>query len=189
MPKLKAETIRKAALIKATIQCVGHAGSLDVTVAEIARQAGMSPALAHHYFGTKTRIFLAAMRQILSSYRDSVLACLKEADTPRKRLDAIVKASFAQSNFHRESIAAWLNFYALALIEPEAARLLRIYQRRLRTNLLSVLRPLAGARAPELAETIGALIDGVYLRAALSGNPDPVVSTEMVHHYLKDVLP
>ena len=42
MPKLGAEPIRKAALINATIFEVGRAGSLDVTVAQIARRAGMS---------------------------------------------------------------------------------------------------------------------------------------------------
>ena len=58
MPKLGAEPIRKAALINATIFEVGRAGSLDVTVAQIARRAGMSPALAHHYFGSKDQLFL-----------------------------------------------------------------------------------------------------------------------------------
>lgn len=189
MPKISAETIRKTALINATIQSVGRAGSLDVTVAEIARLAGMSPALAHHYFGSKTRIFLAAMREILTKYRDSVLGFLKGCDSPEARLSAIIEASFSAPNFHREAIAAWLNFYALALIEPEAARLLRIYRLRLRSNLMSVLTPLAGPQAAGMADTLGALIDGVYLRAALSGDPDPTAAAHMVRSYLKDILP
>ena len=66
MPKLGMEPIRKAALVQATIAEIGRAGSLDVTVAQIARRAGMSSALAHHYFGSKEQIFLAAMRHVLS---------------------------------------------------------------------------------------------------------------------------
>ena len=50
MPKLGMEPIRKAALVKATIVEIGRTGSLDVTVSQIAKRAGMSPALAHHYF-------------------------------------------------------------------------------------------------------------------------------------------
>ncbi|MEF9604434.1 TetR family transcriptional regulator, partial [Paracoccus sp. PXZ] len=87
MPKLGAEPIRKAALINAAIATVGRAGSLDVTVAQIARAAGMSSALAHHYFGSKERIFLAAMRHILTQYGASTRAALKGAVTPRERLD------------------------------------------------------------------------------------------------------
>ena len=41
MPKLGMEPISKAALVKATIAEIGAVGSLDVTVAQIARRAGM----------------------------------------------------------------------------------------------------------------------------------------------------
>jgi TetR/AcrR family transcriptional repressor of bet genes len=78
-----------------------------------------------------------------------------------------IRASFAPSNFRREVVSAWLNFYVMAATEPEARRLLTVYQRRLRSNLLHGLRPLAGDRAPEIAERIAGLIDGLYLRAAL----------------------
>ena len=60
------EPIRRSALVEATIHEVGARGTLDVTVSQIAKRAGMSSALAHHYFGGKDDIFLAAMRRILS---------------------------------------------------------------------------------------------------------------------------
>lgn len=189
MPKLGAEPIRKAALINATIATVGRAGSLDVTVAQIAREAGMSTALAHHYFGSKERIFLAAMRHILSAYRDTTSIALKSARNPRERLAAIVRASFESSHFERETIAAWLSFYALALVDPEAARLLRVYHRRLRANLLVALRPLVGDGAEATARTLGALIDGVYLRAALADEADAAGAERLIHDYLDKVLP
>ena len=56
MPKVGVEPIRKAALVNATIAEVGRAGSLDVTVSQIAKRAGMSSALAHHYFGAKDEL-------------------------------------------------------------------------------------------------------------------------------------
>ncbi|AYF01989.1 transcriptional regulator BetI [Paracoccus yeei] len=189
MPKLGAEPIRKAALINATIATVGRKGSLDVTVAQIAREAGMSTALAHHYFGSKERIFLAAMRHILTQYRDTASVALKGAEAPRDRLFAVVRASFGAENFARETIASWLNFYALALVEPEAGRLLRVYHRRLRSNLMVALRPLVGAEAAGIARTLGALIDGVYLRAALSDDIDAHAAETLILDYLGKVLP
>lgn len=189
MPKLGAEPIRKAALINATIATIGRRGSLDVTVAQIAREAGMSTALAHHYFGSKERIFLAAMRFVLTQYRDSASEALKGAPQPRERLLAIVAASFEPKNFERETIAAWLNFYSLASIDPEAARLLRVYHSRLRSNLVVALRPLVGDAAEDTARTLGALIDGVYLRAALSDESDADSAGKLVIDYLEKVLP
>lgn len=190
MPRTGMEPIRRASLIKATIAEIGAAGSLDVTVSSIAKRAGMSSALAHHYFGSKEAIFLAAMRHVLSIYGAEVRSALRAAQGPRGRARAVVHASFTPVSFRREVVAAWLNFYVLSQTNPEARRLLRIYHHRLRANLCHALRPLVGAaRAPELAERLGAMIDGVYLRAALSGQvPDSDAAVALVGAYLEDEL-
>lgn len=167
MPKLGMEPIRREALVKATITEIGRAGSLDVTVSQIARRAGMSSALAHHYFGGKTQIFLAAMRHTLGVYGAEVRGALAMAQGQRARTEAIIRAGFTSSNFRREVVAAWLNFYVLAQSDDQARRLLSVYQRRLHSNLVFNLRPLVGPRAGEVAVRIAGLIDGLYLREAL----------------------
>ena len=183
------EPIRKAALVKATIVEIGRTGSLDVTVSQIARRAGMSSALAHHYFGGKEALFLAAMRHVLSLYGAEVRGALLSVATPSDRLMAILRASFSPTNFRREVVGAWLNFYVLAQTVPQARRLLAIYQRRLRSNLLAGLRPLAGGRAEELADGLGALIDGLYLREVLKeGPPDGEAAVACARAYLDTQL-
>ncbi len=171
MPKVGMEPLRRDALVRATITEIGRAGTLDVTVAQIARRAGMSSALAHHYFGSKEQIFLAAMRHILTIYGAEIRGALAAADGHEGRVRAVIRASFSEGSFRREVVSAWLHFYVLAQTQPEAARLLRIYQRRLRSNLLVPLRGLVGDRAGQLADRLSAMIDGVYLREALSGQP------------------
>jgi TetR/AcrR family transcriptional regulator, transcriptional repressor of bet genes len=168
MPKLGMEPIRRAALVKATIDEIGAVGNLDVTVSAIAKRAGMSSALAHHYFGNKDQIFLAAMRHVLQVYSAEVRCALRDARGPRARLVAVIRAGFASSNFQPDVIAAWLNFYVLAQSAPQARRLLHVYQRRLHSNLVYDLRPLIGARAEQAADRIAGLIDGSYLRQALT---------------------
>jgi len=168
MPKLGMEPIRRAALVKATIDEIGAVGNLDVTVSNIAKRAGMSSALAHHYFGGKEQIFLAAMRHTLALYAAEVRSALKEASGHRARLEAVIRAGFASSNFQPEVIAAWLNFYVLAQTSTPAHDLLGIYQRRLHSNLMYDLRPLIGTRAEGTATRIAGLIDGLYLRQGLS---------------------
>ncbi|SMO72164.1 transcriptional regulator, TetR family [Thalassovita litoralis] len=167
MPKLGMEPIRRASLIKATIAEIGEAGSLDVTVSQIAKRAGMSSALAHHYFGGKEQIFLAAMRHTMTVYGGEVRGALLMARSPLGRVEAIVRSSFSQTNFRSEVVAAWLNFYVLAQSSEGAHRLLTIYQRRLRSNLRHALRPMWGAQTEEMAERMAALIDGAYLRQSL----------------------
>lgn len=189
MPKLGMEPIRKEALVKATIVEIGRAGSLDVTVSQIAKRAGMSSALAHHYFGSKEDMFLAAMRHILSLYGAEVRGALAAAEGPQGRIRAILQASFSPSNFRREAVGAWLNFWVLAQTVPEAKRLLAIYQGRLRSNLTEAMRGLAGEDAPRLADAMGALIDGLYLREVLkTGAPDGKAAVAMALDYLESAL-
>ena len=185
MPKLGMEPIRKDALVKATIVEIGRAGSLDVTVSQIAKRAGMSPALAHHYFGSKEDMFLAAMRHILTLYGAEVRGALAAAKGADGRIRAILSASFSPGNFRREAVGAWLNFWVLAQTAPEAKRLLAIYQGRLRSNLVIALRPLAGDAAPRIGAGLGALIDGLYLREVLkTGAPDGAAAVAMAQAYL-----
>ena len=190
MPKLGMEPIRKEALVKATIFEIGRIGSLDVTVSQIAKRAGMSSALAHHYFGSKEDMFLAAMRHILTLYGAEVRGALAAAaDGADGRVKAILRASFSPGNFRREAVSAWLNFWVLAQSVPQARRLLAIYQGRLKSNLTAALRPLAGDRAPDIAASLGAMIDGLYLREVLkSGPPDGAAAVALALRHLEAEL-
>lgn len=163
---------RRRALIGAALKEISDRGSLDVTVAQIASRAGVSSALAHHYFGAKDDLILATMRHLLAEFGAGVVARLRRAESPRARLSAIIEGSFGPEQFHRATISAWLTFYAWALSSGQAARLLRVYQRRLHSNLVHALKPLMpAAEAARVAEALGAYIDGVYLREALRGRP------------------
>ncbi|QYX55561.1 transcriptional regulator BetI [Roseovarius sp. SCSIO 43702] len=190
MPKLGMEPIRRAALVEATIHEVGARGTLDVTVSQIARRAGMSSALAHHYFGGKEQIFTAAMRHILGLYGAEIRGALAMARDPRMRLEAIIRVNFSSTQFRPETVAAWLNFYVQSLKSEEAARLLHIYQRRLRSNLHHALRQLVPEpRARILTRGLAAMIDGLYLRQAL--RPDPIAADaaiDVMLSYLDDAL-
>lgn len=167
MPKLGMEPVRRAALVQATIDVIGAQGTLDVTVSQIAKKAGMSPALAHHYFGGKDQIFLAAMQSILRDFGSEVRAALRAARTPRGRAEALITASFAPTCFDPATVSAWMTLYAQATTNPDMYRLLRLYQGRLQSNMTHALRPIS-PHPVEDSVTLCALIDGLYLRAALA---------------------
>ena len=58
-------------------------------------------------------------------------------------------------------------------------RLLKLYQRRLQSNLLYALKPIS--QTPQLhAEMIAAMIDGLYLRSALSKSIGADAARDMV---------
>jgi TetR/AcrR family transcriptional repressor of bet genes len=178
--------MRKRALIRAAITEVGQTGSLDVTVSQIASRAGMSSALAHHYFGSKEQIFLDSMRHILREFGASARRGVALATTPREQIHAIIAASFAPQQFERNVVGAWLTFYVQALNSAQTARLLRVYARRLDSNLVYYLRKLVSeAASRRTAQGLAAMIDGFYIRCALQDSaPDPETAKALVSDYL-----
>ena len=139
MPKVGMEPIRRKALTDAALRAIGDHGSLDVTMSEIARQAGVSAALAHHYFGSKDRLVIETIRSLLRQLRADAVAALGAAASPRDRLSAVIRISFQADQFSPETIAAWLAFYVEAQRSEETRRLLVLYSRRLHSNLVASL--------------------------------------------------
>ena len=169
MPKVGMGPVRRTQLIEAAIGSLHDHGYADTTVARIAARAGVSPGIVHHYFKGKDDLLFATMRHLLSELRAETVAGLSVSETARARLSAIVNANFAPVQYAGQVMTAWLALYGAARHSAELSRLLRIYHARLHSNLKHALSQLHGPdKADQLAIGIAALIDGVWLRAALT---------------------
>jgi TetR/AcrR family transcriptional repressor of bet genes len=190
MPRIGMEPLRRKALISAAIEAIHARGMGQVTMGEIARRAGVSAALAHHYFGGKDQLLLATMRHLLSELSDEIQARLADARTPEERVSAVIRGNFAAGQFRPAVISAWLAFYVQAQTDPEARRLLRVYTRRLESNLVHALRDLTSREhAALVAETAAALIDGLWIRRSLAeDSPDPEGTARFVERAVRDAL-
>ena len=129
MPKVGVAAMRKQALIRAAIAEIGRTGSLDVTVSQIAGRAGVSSALAHHYFGSKDQIFLAFHAASSAGVRRQRPPRLANADGPRAPHPRDHRRKFRATAVRPRRGRPWLAFYVQAQTSREAARLLRVYAR------------------------------------------------------------
>ena len=190
MPKVGMEPVRRKALVDATLKAVGDHGSLGVTMSEIARQAGVSPALAHHYFGSKEQLVIETIRSLLRQLRADAVAALTAAATPREKHSAVIRVNFQAHQFAPETVAAWLAFYTEAQRSEAVRRLLVVYARRLNSNLLSSLKALCPAQtASHIAEGAAAMIDGLYLRQGLRSAPVSIeTSIALTEGYVNAML-
>jgi TetR/AcrR family transcriptional regulator, transcriptional repressor of bet genes len=169
MPKLGMKPVRRGQLIGATIATIGELGFADASVIKIAKRAGVSPGIVHHYFADKNALLEAAMRDLLAQLSRSVIQRLQKATTPLERIDAVIDGNFTTDQFHTTTVAAWLAFWAQAIHNPALRRLRDINVARLRSNLRYDLKTLVPAKAAsEAAFGLAALIDGLWLNAALS---------------------
>lgn len=172
MPKVGMEPVRRKALVDAALRAIGDHGSLSVTMSEIARHAGVSAALAHHYFGSKEQLLIETIRSLLRQLKADAVAALSQAQSPRAKLSAIIRVSFQADQFAPETIAAWLAFYSEAQRSEEVRRFLVIYARRLNSNLVTNLKALCEPdEAARIAEGAAAMIDGLYIRRGLRSAP------------------
>ncbi|WP_346910534.1 transcriptional regulator BetI [uncultured Roseibium sp.] len=187
MPKIGMEEERRRSLIAATVDAIHENGFCDVTIAQIARRAGVSGGLAHHYFGSKDQLLAATMRHLLNDLGEQIRSRLAKAETPRERISAIITGNFAPEQFREAVIAAWLAFYVQAQTTETSRRLLRIYSARLVSNLTFNLKAFMAAKeARRIAEGTASMIDGVWIRRALKdGAPDAMSAIRMVEDYVE----
>ncbi|MGF7162044.1 TetR/AcrR family transcriptional repressor of bet genes [Rhodoligotrophos appendicifer] len=187
MPKIGMAPIRRRQLIDAVIASIHDYGLADATVARIAAKAGVSAGIVHHYFKGKDDLLFETMRFLLEDLRRSAVSRLAVARTPQQRVFAIIEACLADEQFAPEVMAAWLALYGGARHSPRLRRILRIYARRLRSDLRNALKPLLpAARVASVAEGTVAMIDGLWLQYALHGAPeDPADPRRLTRDYVE----
>lgn len=173
MPKVGVKDARRQQLIEATMASIAELGMQNTTIVSISKRAGMSSGIISHYFGGKQGLIEAALRYLLDQLGKELRERMAGNNgVPQKRLNCIVEANF--SEFQRSSLAAktWLSFWARSMHEPGLKRLQQINNARLYSNLrysfAQVLEPNAATSA---ARQTAAMIDGFWLRSALSLDP------------------
>ena len=169
MSKPEREDGRKSQLIDATFATIAEVGYSATTLALIGQRAGVSTGLVAHYFQDKDGLIEATLRSLGRRLSRATAAKLREANTPRARVQAVIDSTLAPTEFDRQTSTVWLAFWGEALHSPALRRIQRVYQRRSLSSLthaLQLLMPAAQAKA--FAISVAAMIDGLWLRATLS---------------------
>ena len=190
MPKVGMAPIRRRQLVEAAIAVIHEKGFANATVARIARRAGISAGLVHHYFEDKDDLLFTTMRHLLAELRADAVARLAEAREPRQRVCAIIDACFGEAQFEEQVFSAWLALYGNARQSERLRKIVALYHRRLKSSLVHELRRLVPeAEAPRLADGIGSMIDGLWLRYALTGKPQhPETPRALTRDYLSAAI-
>ncbi|WP_211464945.1 transcriptional regulator BetI [Collimonas silvisoli] len=183
--------LRRKQLIQATLEVIDRVGLADATIALIAKQAGLSTGIISHYFGDKSGLLEATMRQILRDLREDTLRRRSEstADTAT-HLRAIVDANFNDSQVSGPVMKTWLAFWSSSMHQESLRRLQHVNDRRLHSNLCcQFLRELPLAQARHAARGLAAMIDGLWLRGSLSGAAfDAGAARQLAYEYLDQQL-
>ena len=104
---------RRHDLVEATISVLARKGYSNFTLADVAEEARVSPALVIVHFGSKDGLLL----DVLATMGRNYFACLHASQVgisggPAARLWSLVTAEFNESYFTPRYLAAWRTFWA-----------------------------------------------------------------------------
>ncbi|WP_322061399.1 transcriptional regulator BetI [Paraburkholderia sp. J63] len=191
MPKIGMRDVRRAQLIDATLQSIDQSGLSGTTLATVAQHANISTGIVSHYFGGKDGLLEATMRHILRDLWEATMRRRTAAkDEPRARLRAIVAANFDVSQVNTPVMKTWLAFWAESMHQPALRRLQRVNTRRLYSNLCAEFeKVLPRAASRRAASGLAAMIDGLWLRGTLTGEPfDTKAALRVANEYIDLML-
>lgn len=163
--------IRRQELRAAAFRVLQREGAAGTTLEKVAAEAGASKGIVLHYFRSKDELFEQAMREANLALRDRVVARLRLAASPRDRLGAIISGNFEEGFYCVPVARAWLSLCAEVPRNAALARIQRVIHARMHSNLSAALSEIVPADAARsIALALSALIDGLWLRLAISSD-------------------
>ena len=162
-PAADGEDRRRAILDAAREQFAAH-GYVGASVRAIARQAGVDAALVHHYFGTKEKVFVAAMELpfVPAERLPAVLA--GDRDGLPERLARLFLGLWADPEFR----APLLGMVRSAFTGEQGATMLREF---VGTALLSRVAQATGVEPLRMQAAAAQLVGVVILRYVVRLEP------------------
>ncbi len=182
-PKLTQQ--RRLQTLEAAVEVIGERGLCETRIADIARRAGLSPALLLYYFGSKEKLLTEALTFSEDRFYLNTFHELADITDSRVRLVKLIDMAIPPDNASGSITGdwtLWIELWTRALRDQEAARKRAALDRRWRTTITDIVR--TGQRngefdssvdPDEFALRLGALMDGLVIQLLLD---DPDISAE-----------
>lgn len=167
---------KRLQLALALCRCLQTKEYSNISVHDIAHEAGMNHGLIHYYFGSKEALLIEAIK-ISSDWQIALLEDLKKyksaAEMWEKMKQTLLQFPFNGSPIENDvSFTVWLSFDAAALSRPRVKELLHQHYKIKNELTIQILTPHVkpGIDPQHLANTIGQFTLGTI----------PVFATESV---------
>lgn len=170
-------TLRREALIEATLACLRKHGHEGLSVRRIGAEAGVSPGLINHHFPSVSVLVAASYETLAMSLIRSIQQHARQVDaSPRERLRRFYQASFTPALLDPGLFNTWLVFWSMI---SHDAGMRAVHDRTYaayRATLEALLGELHGSRGvPRFrlrpaAIALSALLDGLWIEASI--NPE-----------------
>ena len=170
-PKRDVAPLRRAEIVRATIQCLARDGYSGLTMKKVAREAQVSQGILHYYFADKRAILVASLETVTADLDRRVAAAQSRgARDARTRLLALIGACLRLAIEERAFWIVFVEFWGEMMHDRQLREINAALYRRMRRLIGAVVAQgiLAGAfRRTEVlraAAVILGLVDGISLQ-------------------------
>ena len=115
---------RRQQLIDATMKCIARKGISGTTLADVAREAGLSQGIVNLHFDSKDNLFTATLETLAGEYRMQFDKVLKRSGpAPTEKLLALMELDLRPSICERGKLAVWFAFWGEVKSRPTYRRI------------------------------------------------------------------
>jgi TetR/AcrR family transcriptional repressor of bet genes len=199
-PRKAARDVRRAQLIDATIAALARKGFAALTIADVAKEAGLSPGIVIFHFNSKDELLASVLQFLASEYHRQWNSCLRKAGpSAAERIKALYLADFDRQVFTPQVLAAWIAFWGEVQGWPVYDKVCAAFNEERQVVSQAICRDMVAEGGyqldPHMAMcTLEALADGLWLGLAAEGvaskqtNP-PLDATKIMMSALSALFP
>jgi AcrR family transcriptional regulator len=189
-PRTRRDT--RAEVIAAAQRVIARKSLEATTLRDIAREGGFTTGVASHWFPDKQSLIVACFEAASEDWLAETRRAVDEHATVEEQLCAFVRAAIPARRERQEQWRLWSAMWTYAARDPDFARVLVETDRQWEDTIAEVLARAAGegvlpptVDGREQAAVLCRLIDGLGLRASISGNWD--AAREQLMGYLRTI--
>jgi TetR/AcrR family transcriptional repressor of bet genes len=118
-PRKAPREVRRHQLIEATIDALARKGYAELTLADVAKAAGLSVGIVNFHFESKEKLLVETLKALADDYRSNWQMALRQSGPrPADKLAALLAADFNERICSARTLAAWCAFWAQAQSRP-----------------------------------------------------------------------
>ena len=187
MPKIIDHNERRKEIAAAVLHIIARQGISGVTIKVVAKEAGWSTGVLHHYFENKHELLIGGLRLAAHETGKDITEAMQHKD-PRERLRLVIEAGMPLDERRDALCKIFFFFWAESACDPKLSAELTGYYDWWRDRLRDVLEEgqqqgwvRADADSQMLAEMFVGLADGVAVKAKFSSPP---MSKKRLHQHV-----
>jgi AcrR family transcriptional regulator len=180
-------------ILEAACDLIAAEGIDEVRIARVARRAGASTALVHHYFSTREELLEQALVHSFEQAGDERFQ--RPAGIPETAIEALARGigeCLPLPGRQEREWVLWVELWLRAVREPELRPVAARLYRRYRDWMMGLIEAgvatgefRAGVDAEAIADVAMALLDGLGVRALIA---DPAMDVEAAQRLVAERL-